>query len=843
MDTTSGQIRKALSWLAIVWERLARALWPVAALIAVFCGLAFFDVVTHIPVWLHSIGLLCLAAAVITFLWRGVQRFRLPSGIASIRRLQRINGLRHRPLEGMLDRLAEGTGDAESQAIWRLHRKRMRAEVKNLRVGAPRPALIRFDRFAFRVAAGVLFIVGLAAAGTDATPRLKRAMVPQLAFLQPPPPPVIDAWITPPAYTEMAPVYLTGTEAKPNAFVEVPTASQLSVRISGAFDTPLLRRTRGEVAPPRLDEKSHGTDITLGESESIAVTVGDTQVAEWSIRTTPDAIPRAAFLSTPSEGRGNVLRIDFRANDDYGLTGVRAVVSRPNRTSTSGKNAPKVLDLPLPKVGAKKVVSVSYHDLTSHPWSGLPVEVHLEATDAAGQIGQNEPVRIILPEREFNHPVAREIVIERRKLSADSRDARLVGETLGDIAWQPERYADDTTVFLSLRTAARRLFDNPTEETIEAVQQLLWDTALRVEDGKLSLARRSLRDAEDALREALEKDTTDRELSKLMDQLEDALNNYFDELAKMMKDVDRKKLQAMPRNDKAIALTRRDFKKLMDQIRKLANSGSRVDAKRMLSQLKNLLENMRTGQMAQMSPRGQKSMKLLNQLQSLIKEQQQLLDQTFRDAKERGQLNPRPGEPRFRRPGDRRFGEMRPGDPRRGQMRPGNPRPGQMQPGATKPGEAGQGAQVQEALRRRLGELMRQLGEMTNSIPRPMGRAERSMRRSTDFLEGNRPGEAIAPQTRALDQLQESAKKATQQLMRQMGQGLGRRPNQLGERRDPFGRTPDGGTGLNTSDIGIKEPDALQRAREIRNELRRRAGQQSRPEPERDYINRLLQEF
>ena len=114
-------------------------------------------------------------------------------------------------------------------------------------------------------------------------------------------------------------------------------------------------------------------------------------------------------------------------------------------------------------------------------------------------------MRIILPERKFNHPVAREIVIERRKLSADSRDARLVGETLGDIAWQPERYAADTTVFLSLRTAARRLFGNPTEETIEAVQQLLWDTALRVEDGKLSLARRSLRDAEDALREALEK--------------------------------------------------------------------------------------------------------------------------------------------------------------------------------------------------------------------------------------------------------------------------------------------------------------------------------------------------
>ena len=124
-----------------------------------------------------------------------------------------------------------------------------------------------------------------------------------------------------------------------------------------------------------------------------------------------------------------------------------------------------------------------------------------------------------------------------------------------------------------------------------------------------------------------------------MDQLEDALNNYFDELAKTMKGVDRKKLQAMPRNDKAFALTRRDFKKLMDQIQKLANSGARVDAKRMLSQLKNLLENMRTGQMAQMSPRGQKSMKLLNQLQRLIKEQQQCYIHEMHSS---GSSNPKP---------------------------------------------------------------------------------------------------------------------------------------------------------------------------------------------------------
>ena len=67
--------------------------------------------------------------------------------------------------------------------------------------------------------------------------------------------------------------------------------------------------------------------------------------------------------------------------------------------------------------------------------------------------------------------------------------------------------------------------------------------------------------------------------------------------------------------------------------------------------------------------------------------------------------------------------------------------------------------------------------------------------------------------------------------MRQMGQGLGRWPNQLGERRDPFGRTPDSGTGLNTSNIGINEPDAQKRAR--KSETNSVGGPDNNPAPKR----------
>lgn len=827
MEPTLNRLVLILSWVYLLWERLVRAFWPVLAIVALVTALALIGLPAVLSPWLHA-GLLVLAiAALLITFWRGSRQLRTPTRRAAVQRLQRVNNLKHRPLEALSDQLADGLEDWQSRALWQAHRRRLETDTTGLQAGIPRPRLIRLDPMAWRVAVGVLLIAGLAAAGSEAPERLTRGLIPQLAIFEAPPPPVIDAWLTPPAYTGVAPSFLAGATAEGKKLSDAPAGSVLSVRITGGEETPRIVQARTERTTRRLDARSFGTDLELRESDTVAIAIGEETIAEWTIRIIPDALPVAAFLSTPSEGRGNVLRISYRASDDYGLTGVRTVITRDRKTPDTERDE---INLTLPRVGAKKAVSSSFHDLTAHPWAGLPVRLHLEATDAAGQTGRSGSVRIIMPEREFLHPVAREIVVERRKLMADPSQADLISETLRDIARQPERYRDDVTVFLALDLAARRLAMGPERFDQDAIQRLLWDTALRIEDGKLSIAKRSLREAEKALQEALEKGASDREIARLMDELESTLNRYFDELTKSMKPGDQNAAQPMPRNDRAMALTRRDFKKLMDQIRKLARSGSKAHAKQLLSQLRNLIENMQTGQMTRMSPRGQESMKLLDRLQKLIKDQQKLLDKTFREAQRRGLLKPRSNEQRFRRPGER---------PRNRPARPGEGPPGrQLQPGQM-PGDA----QTQEALRRRLGDIMRQLGEMTNAIPRPMGRAERAMRRSSDLLGTNQPGEAVQPQTRALDQLNQGAKAATRELMKQLGQGLGQRPNQSGQRQDPFGRTPDGSGGMNARDVGIDDGDELQRAREIRDELRRRAGQRQRPDIERDYIDRLLKEF
>jgi hypothetical protein len=61
--------------------------------------------------------------------------------------------------------------------------------------------------------------------------------------------------------------------------------------------------------------------------------------------------------------------------------------------------------------------------------------------------------------------------------------------------------------------------------------------------------------------------------------------------------------------------------------------------------------------------------------------------------------------------------------------------------------------------------------------------------------------------------------------------------------RDPLGRPMSNNGTFDQGDVKIPDQNTLQKAREILDELRRRAGERYRPEIELDYIERLLKRF
>jgi uncharacterized protein (TIGR02302 family) len=832
-------IHLRLAQAAIFWERLWPALWPAVLITGLFLVVALLDILPALPAWLHAAFLFGFAGAFLYALWHGVAGFRRPDLGAAARRLERDGGVQHRPLAALFDRPA-GLADAAGSTLWRAHRQRLVAELARLRLLPPRAGLARRDPWGLRAALVLVLVVAAAAAGTDWRGRLADAATPDLAGWGRGAPPVLDLWITPPDYTGAPPVVLSAgatttdtagaapaespASATPvsTAPVSVPEGSKVVAQLQGGRGAAML--VLGDRAAPFAAsepgaQRAEGAILT---GDRLAVTQDDETIAEWPLAVTPDDAPTITFAEPPAATERAALRLAYDASDDYGVTAVVAVIQRTDRGV--GLDGSDRIELPMPVPGAapKAAQASSYHDLAPHPWAGLPVDIHLEARDALDQRAQSETVATVLPERVFNHPVARAIIAERKKLILDPEDRRSVARNLAAIGSIPEAFDNDVVVSLALRSALRRLVLNREASTVSDVVDLLWDTALRVEDGGLAVAERELRAAQEALQDALAGDASDAEIDRLMDELQRALEKFMAALAEQMKQhAENGEMQPMDPN--AQMLRPQDLQDLVERAREMAKTGARDAARDLLAQLQEMLENLKAGQPMMGEGQQSEALEMLRDLDELSRRQQELLDKSFRQSQQ-GQ-----------------------GEPQQGQGQQGQP--GQSEPGQQAPGQQGgqQGdAAMQEALRQGLGEVMRRFGEMTGDIPYPLGRAEREMKDAVDALRQGGPGEAIGPQTRALEELQQAGRAMAEQLMQQLGNQPGNgegQQQQLGRNRDPLGRTESGNGAIDTGDVAIPEEADIQRSREILDELHRRAGERERPRIEQDYIDRLLRRF
>ncbi len=813
--------RLRLARAALAWERVWPAAGPALCVLGLFAAAALFDLLPLLPGKMHAGALALFAIAFATALAWGLRMAGLgawPDARTARRRIELASGLTHRPLAALADRPSAAL-DGDSAALWVAHQRRMAAAVCRLRVGWPAAGFSRRDPWGVRSVVAILLLLGAIDAGGDWRDRLARAVAPRLDGGPAAIATSFDLWLTPPEYTGLPPQFLRAGEA---GTVKVAAGSVLLAQVHGGDAVPRLAVDRDAHDFAAVDKHNFRFQTTLTGGTLLTLSQDGTELGRWPMAIVPDTPPTVAFARPPSATPRAALRLDYRASDDYGVEGVKAIISRPGGDPKETIQ----LDLPLPGLHLKNAEATSYHDLTPHPWAGLPVEIRLTATDAIGQTGASPAVHMVLPERVFHNPVARAIIDQRKELAKDPGSAEAVAEILGDLNKRPALYRDDAVVYLALRVAQQRLRREQGKQMIAAVEQLLWDTALRIEDGNMSLAERELRRLQQRLQDALAKGAPDAEIDRLMQQLQQALNQYMQSLAQELQRHPDKAVQPL---DPSHMITSRDLQRMLDRARDLARNGDREQARELLSQLQNLLENLRTARPVEMQRGANQAQQMMRGLQDLMQRQQQLLDRSFRAERQQGQ----PG-------GD--------GDP----GRQSEQQPGAEQNGPGQPGDMGDAAGQQESLRQRLGEVMRKLGEGMGDIPAPFGRAERAMRDATGALQRGQPGQAIAPQTEALDQLQQAARDFARQLRQRLGDQLGRLNGGVGDadrdpldrgERDPFGR-PTSNNG--TYDLGyVKIPDKsiLQKSREILDELRRRAGQRSRPQIELDYLDRLLKRF
>jgi uncharacterized protein (TIGR02302 family) len=810
--------RLRLARAALMWERVWPACWPALGVLGVFLVLGLFDLLPDLPGLLHAAILLGLGAAFVITLAATFRRIVVPDRFSARRRIERASGLQHRPLQTLADR-PSGPLDSQAARLWQAHLRRTEAATRRLRIGLPSAGLAARDPWGLRAILAMLLLIGAVDAGAEWRDRLARAIAPSVAGGPGAIAASLDIWVTPPEYTGLAPQFLRPGTAET---IRIPTGSALLAQVHGGQSVPRLAIDGDSRDFDAVDKQNFRASATLTSGTQLEVNQAGTTLGIWPIGIIPDNPPKIAFAKPPEGTTRAALRIDYQASDDYGVEAVKAVIRRE-----SGKpNETVELEAPLPGLHLKEAQATSYHDLSSHPWAGLPVEIRFVATDALGQTGESEPVQMKLPERVFEHPVARAIIDQRKELVTDPGARLAVADTLGDLRERPRLYRDDTVAFLALRLAEQRLRINDDANSIAEVQQLLWDTALRIEDGRMSLAEREMRRLQQELQDALAKNAPDEEIERLMKELQQALDRYLQALAENMA---RNPDQAQQPIDPSKVISSRDLQRMLDRARDLARNGGRDQARELLSQLQNMLENLRMARPGQMPQQGSsEGQQMMRGMREMMQRQQQLLDRSFRAQQQQQGQQGQPG----------RTGQ-------RGQQPGGD----QQDPNAQMGDAAGQ----QEGLRRTLGEMMRRLGDGLGDIPDPLGRAERAMRDATEALQRRQPGEAIGPQTEALDQLQQAARDFAQQMQRRMqGQWGDPGDDEVGAtdrlprdrvERDPLGRPMSNNGTYDQGNVKIPDQNTLQKAREILDELRRRAGERFRPEIELDYIDRLLKRF
>jgi uncharacterized protein (TIGR02302 family) len=782
-----------------------------------------------------------------------VLRFRGPNDHQVKRRLEESSGLRHRPLTALTDTLANGA-DPRARRLWDSFLRRTEAMQAQLKVGPPRPILPRLDPFAIRAGLGLALIVALVVGWENPVARLIAAINPNFdtAASQTA---TVDMWISPPAYTGTPPLLLTlrrplpsvtawvggsnaGTDRQDTLAVELtqaaevepatillPIGSKVLATVSGGTGIPKLLVETDRNAPDihhfeAIGQASHHLEIVLNTAVGLIIRQNGDTLSQWNLNVISDLAPEIGFSEPPSRSERSSLVIHYEALDDYGISSASAVIRRLTTDGSISNAPPLILQMPLPGLGKATVTGKSFNELTPHAFAGHLVRIVMHTTDEIGQIGKSDPVEMVLPERIFRHPVARSVIEQRKRLVAKPKERLGIAGLIMTIAYRPQHYAHDLVVFLDLKSAATRLNLNENGSEDGSVVSLLWDTALRIEDGELSITARQLRELERQLQDALASDATDEQIEQLMDQLKETIDKYHEAMAK----------HQQGQGDKAKAgdaMHRQDLQEMLEKMRKMSQSGARDSAREMLSHLQEMMENLSMGK-EQMSSEQRATQEMMRQLSQLSRQQQKLMNDTYKQHQQ-GDRQRQKGSPRA---APRREGEN-------GMLQSG-------QRGMTRE----KLAQTQEQLRRQLGKLMLKMLENFSQIADGLGQAERAMKDAERALQRPEPGNAVGSQTDALGQIQEGARALKEMSHDQTAHHERTRNDQAQglqegsqDEIDPLNRRRSGQGVFDRNTLGIPKASELQEARRLFNELRRRSGDRRRPALELDYIDRLLRRF
>ncbi|RLJ40839.1 uncharacterized protein (TIGR02302 family) [Litoreibacter meonggei] len=851
----------ALTWptrltLVGLWaERITHAFWPFWTVVFLSAVLLAFVGGGNPPAEVLWTAALAAGAGVIASLVYAWRKFRVPTRSDALNRIDRT--MAGRPVTAALDTQALGSGDAASLAIWQVHKARMQARLADAEAVSPDLRVSAQDPYALRYVALLLLVMTLgfgslwrSASLDDLTSGgLGQAVAGGPAW---------EIWIEPPAYTGKPSLYLNEVKVTE---LTVPKGSDLTVRLYGQVGRLTLSETVSGVIEAESAEPKTAFSRIVKNDGIIRIEGEDT--AEWIITAQSDAPPVVEAGAEVSRQINGEMELPFSASDDYGVERGTATISLDlasvdRRYGLVVEPEPQediVLDLPMPYSGGREDFSETLiENLSEHPWAGLPVSIDLSVLDASEQTSAPTSVEAELPGRRFFQPIAKALIEQRRDLLWSRENAVRISQVLRTITYAPEGFFPSEVAYLTVRMAVTRLElareFGITDEKQTEIADMLWQAATLLEDGRLADALERLQRAQERLSDAMKDGASDEEIAELMQELSEAMQQYMEQLAQEGQEGD----QEQQAQGESQEITDDQLQQMLDEIQRLMEEGKMAEAQALLDQLMEMMKNMQVaegqGGEGQQSP-GEQAME---GLQDTLREQQGLSDEAFRDLQE--QFNP-----------DAQAGENEGNEGRNGGQGRGQSHDGQGGQQGEQEGQQGEGNQQsegqqgggnersladrQQALRDELNRQQRNLpGQGTpegDAAREALDRAGEAMNRAEEALRDDQTAEALGAQSDAMEALRDGMRNLSEAIAQEQREGQGQEGQNQGQasrqNRDPLGREQGSDGMIGSEDNMLQGENAQRRSRELLDEIRRRSGEQDRPEIERDYLKRLLDQF
>ena len=373
----------------------------------------------------------------------------------------------------------------------------------------------KYMRRRFLVVMGVM-LLGIVISGDDFDRLTTLTLEPRALFDYDKP--EILATLTPPLYiahdTVKKKLMLTSGEYE--SINPVYEGSVIDLRVSGTKWAPTFFLSDGtEIAFEQTAKEEFIVSAQIDEQTSWALMQGSHKIGEWPIILIDDEEPEIDhFALEEYENDKGYLSFKVDVDDDRKI--MNAELSLQNKNGDKDE----VQSLAIRNV--RSINSIYYADFSGSKMAGQHSDVVLSIEDEAGQKTEAIIENILLPKKEYKHPVAGNLIALRQELMEPGYDKKRILRHLKALGFLGEKEGLPAVYYMALRSAYWRLAAPTEEDDLETSRDLLWDIAQTLEDKGISVIESNLLNALDELRLVIRqrKDVLDiREKLRAADQL------------------------------------------------------------------------------------------------------------------------------------------------------------------------------------------------------------------------------------------------------------------------------------------------------------------------------------